>query len=203
MSSADEALGIKAVDYIAFAPKIDVNQAYQWLSQSVNAVKAESAAATIFYFLQMSLDKLKTDPNHKEQFIQDYLAASEYADAAIAAETNEAKKKNLQGIKDNLVALFVNSGTADCESLQNILWTESRSFNQRDPGLLEESNRHHENDEMYGKRSLSTGCFLCVQDRSRVQMPLLPDVLTKHLRKVTSTVLSNSSTKPLDWKLTT
>ena len=120
VSSADEALGIKAVDYIAFAPKIDVNQAYQWLSQSVNAVKAESAAATIFYFLQMSLDKLKTDPNHKEQFIQDYLAASEYADAAIAAETNEAKKKNLQGIKDNLVALFVNSGTADCESLQNI-----------------------------------------------------------------------------------
>ena len=36
----------------AYAPKIDVNQAYQWLSQSVNAVKAESAAATIFYFLQ-------------------------------------------------------------------------------------------------------------------------------------------------------
>ena len=95
VSSADEALGIKAVDYIAFTPKIDVNQAYQWLSQSVNAVKAESAAATIFYFLQMSLDKLKTDPNHKEQFIQDYLAASEYADAAIAAETNEAKKKKL------------------------------------------------------------------------------------------------------------
>ena len=30
------------------------------------------------------------------------------------------KKKPLLGIKDNLVALFVNSGTADCESLQNI-----------------------------------------------------------------------------------
>ena len=120
VSSADEALGIKAVDYIAFAPKIDVNQAYLWLSQSVNAVKGESAGATIFYFLQMSLDKLKTDPNHKEQFIQDYLAASEYVDAAIAAEASEAKKKPLLGIKDNLVALVVNSGTADCESLQNI-----------------------------------------------------------------------------------
>lgn len=120
VSSPEEALGIKAVDYIALAPKIDVNQAYQWLSQSVNAVKGESAAATLFYFLQMSLDKLKTDPAHKEQFIQDYLAASEYADAAIAAETNEAKKKNFQGIKENLVALFVNSGTADCESLQSI-----------------------------------------------------------------------------------
>ena len=58
VSSADEALGIKAVDYIALAPKVDANQAYQWLSQSVNAVKGESAAATLFYFLQMSWDKL-------------------------------------------------------------------------------------------------------------------------------------------------
>ena len=120
VSSPEEALGIKAVDYIAFAPKLDVNQAYQWLGQSVNAVKGESAAATLFYFLQMSLDKLKADPTHKEQFIQDYLAASEYADAAIAAETKESKKKAYMGIKDNLVALFVNSGTADCESLQGI-----------------------------------------------------------------------------------
>lgn len=120
VSSAAEALGIKAVDYIVLAPKIDVNQAYQWLSQSVNAAKGESSAATLFYFLQMSLNKLKADPSHKEQFIQDYLATSEYVDAAIAAETNEAKKKNLQGIKDNLVALFVNSGTADCQSLQGI-----------------------------------------------------------------------------------
>ena len=80
-----------------------------------------------FIFLQMSLDKLKADPNHKEQFIQDYLLASEYADAAIAAETNEAKKKNFMGIKDNLVALFVNSGTADCESSAKYLWPESRS----------------------------------------------------------------------------
>lgn len=120
VSSADEALGIKAVDYIALAPSIDANQAYQWLSQAVSAAKSESAPATIFYFLQMSLDHLKTDPNHKEQFIQDYLSASEYVDAAIAAAENEPTKKGLQGIKDNLVALFINSGTADCESLQGI-----------------------------------------------------------------------------------
>lgn len=120
VSSADEALGIKAVDYIALAPSIDANQAYQWLNQSVSAAKGESAPATIFYFLQMSLDHLKTDPNHKEQFIQDYLSASEYVDAAIAAAESEPVKKSLQGIKDNLVALFINSGTADCESLQGI-----------------------------------------------------------------------------------
>ena len=120
VSSEDEALGIKAVDYIAFAPKVDVNQAYDWLKKSVDAAKAESAAATLFYFLQMSHDKLKEDPAHKEQFIQDYLAASEYADDAIAAADKESVKKAFGGIKDNLVALFINSGTADCESLQGI-----------------------------------------------------------------------------------
>ena len=54
VSSADEALGIKAVDYIALAPKVDANQAYQWLSQSVNAVKGESAEDTLVPFARNS-----------------------------------------------------------------------------------------------------------------------------------------------------
>ena len=118
--SVGDVLGNKAINYIAYAPNIDVNQAYAWLKESLETEKGGSKGPILHYFLDMSLNKLKADPNHKEQFIQDYLAASEYADAAIAAETNEAKKKALLGIKDNLVALFVNSGTADCESLQGI-----------------------------------------------------------------------------------
>ena len=51
---------------------------------------------------------------------EDYIDASKYADDALAAETKEAKKANLQAIKDNLVAMFIQSGVADCESLQNI-----------------------------------------------------------------------------------
>lgn len=135
ISSVDEALGIKAVDYLAFAPKPDVNQAYQWLKQSVEAVKAESSSAVIFYFLQISMDKLKNDPTHKEQFIQDYLAASQYTDEAIAAATKENQKKALQGIKDNLVALFINSGAATCESLQEI-YAPKVEANQSDLSYL-------------------------------------------------------------------
>src|SRR5574344_2873090 len=66
------------------------------------------------------MQKVKADDNHTDQFFQDYIDASKYADDAIAAETNEKKKTNLQAIKDNLVAMFINSGVADCESLQNI-----------------------------------------------------------------------------------
>ena len=97
VSSADEALGIKAVDYIALAPKVDANQGLSMAEPVCKCSERRIGSCYAFYFLQMSLDKLKADPNHKEQFIQDYLLASEYADAAIAAETNEAKKKTLYG----------------------------------------------------------------------------------------------------------
>ena len=63
------------------------------------------------------------------------------------------------GIKDNLVALFVNSGTADCESLQSIYGPKVEA-NQTDLAYLKKSNRYHENDEMYRKRSLSASIFL-------------------------------------------
>lgn len=66
------------------------------------------------------MQKVKADDNHTDQFFQDYIDASKYADDALAAETKEAKKANLQAIKDNLVAMFIQSGVADCESLQNI-----------------------------------------------------------------------------------
>lgn len=115
-----DVLGSKAISYIAFAPNIDVNQAYGWLKESVDAEKENSKGPVLHYFIDMSLNKLKIDSNHKEQFIQDYLTASEYADAAISAETNTRKQAALKQIKENIVAMFINSGTADCESLQNI-----------------------------------------------------------------------------------
>ena len=84
------------------------------------------------------MNKLKADPNHKEQFIQDYLTDSEYADAAIAAEDDAKKKAALQQVKDNLVAMFINSGTADCESLQGIYGPKIEA-NQSDSTYLKKA----------------------------------------------------------------
>ena len=118
--SAEKTLALKAIDYLQFAPKADPNVAYEWLSKSVNVEKSESLAAVLFYFLDSSMKKFQVDAVHKEQFIQDYLNASQWADDAIAAATKESIKKDYQLVKDNLVALFINSGTASCESLQEI-----------------------------------------------------------------------------------
>ena len=130
--------GSKAISYIAYAPNLDVNQAYAWLKESIEAEKEGSKSPILHYFLDMSLNKLKADPNHKEQFIQDYLTDSEYVDAAIAAENDPAKKQALQQVKDNLVAMFINSGTAECESLQSIYGPKVEA-NQTDSAYLKKA----------------------------------------------------------------
>ena len=118
--SASKELGKKAVDYLQFSPNPDQEQAYKWLTEATRGTANDPDGAILHYFLQTSMEKVKADDNHTDQFFQDYIDASKYADDAIAAETNEKKKAVLQTIKDNLVAMFVQSGVADCESLQNI-----------------------------------------------------------------------------------
>lgn len=120
--SVMDALGTKSLDYIAYVPaeSMDLDLVYSWLSQSANELKSEASPNTLHYYLEMSLNKLKQDPEHREQFIQDYLNVSQYADEALANAEKESEIQNMQIVKDNSVALFINSGAADCESLQEI-----------------------------------------------------------------------------------
>lgn len=118
--SQDAALGGKALDYIQYAPSMDSNQAYTWLQQSLKGEGANSSPNVMFYFLDMSLAKLKKDDSHKEQFIQDYLYSTSLADEALATETKASTKAALKTIRTNMDGQFVNSGAANCESLQEI-----------------------------------------------------------------------------------
>ena len=78
--SVADALGAKAVDYIQYAPQPDLDQAYQWLKESIEAEKAGSKGAVLHYFLDVSMQKVKADNNFTDQFFQDYINASQYAD---------------------------------------------------------------------------------------------------------------------------
>lgn len=120
VSSVDDALGSKALDYIQYAPSADVKQAYQWFKQSLDAEKSNSSPNVMHFFLDMSLQYLKANDAHKEQFIKDYLEATKYADEAIANEPGENMVAALKTVRGNLDAQFINSGAATCESLQNI-----------------------------------------------------------------------------------
>ncbi|KAA6333348.1 hypothetical protein EZS27_018228 [termite gut metagenome] len=118
--SVETALGNKAIDYLTYAPDVDVELAYKWLSESVNGAKADAATTAFQLYVELSLQLFKSDESHKEQFIQDYLNASQYVDDALVTEEKEIVRNTLQTIKDNLVAFFINSGVADCESLEAI-----------------------------------------------------------------------------------
>lgn len=93
-------LGMKAHDMIVFSGKnLDVNSAY---SIEKEAVDLEKENADYFMFqdmMDLSLRKLKADTNHKENFIQDYLAVSGYADAAYKATKSEKTKKAFKNSK--------------------------------------------------------------------------------------------------------
>lgn len=113
-------LGMKAVDYVQLAKNPDINQAYTWLSESVNKMKENSEYYILQVFMDVSAQKFKSDENHREQFVQDYLNAANYAELALKNSTKDSDKKNFQAVKDNVDAFFINSGAADCDMLQNI-----------------------------------------------------------------------------------
>ncbi|MBO4984561.1 MAG: hypothetical protein J6C87_02840 [Bacteroides sp.] len=118
--SATAELGSKAVAYLQFAPKADLNQAYAWLKESVDAEKGESKGEVLNAFMDVTMKKVQADKAHTEAFFQDYLNATKYIEEAIAAATKPNVKNYLEALKGNFVAMFINSGVADCESLQNI-----------------------------------------------------------------------------------
>jgi tetratricopeptide (TPR) repeat protein len=118
--SIADALGVKAIAYLNYAPKVDVNLAYRWFKQAVDEAKSEASGTVLHYFLETSLNKLKKEPAHQAQFIKDYLSASQYIQEALDAETKESNRQNLTVVKDNAVAMFINSGAASCSSLQEI-----------------------------------------------------------------------------------
>ncbi len=94
MPSVADALGAKSCGLSSVRSCSDLNTAYNWLKESVHAEKGGSKGAVLHYFLDTSMQKVKADDNHTDQFFQDYIDASKYADDALAAETKEAKKAN-------------------------------------------------------------------------------------------------------------
>lgn len=118
-NSKGSIIALKAHDYYTMGNP-DNNVAYAMFKESIEAEKDKSDYFILQEFMESATKKLKADPNHKEQFIQDYLFASSTADAAHKAATKEKEKANLKLTKDNIDALFINSGAASCKNLQAI-----------------------------------------------------------------------------------
>lgn len=117
--------GEKARDYIKYYPKMDVNKAYEMLSEVIALGKDKNQYYIIGEFMKISQAKFKADESHREQFILDYTTSAEYI-ASIANKVENASTPNpklieaVAKIKDNVDGYFINSGAADCSQLEAI-----------------------------------------------------------------------------------
>jgi len=112
-------LGAKAHDYFSMGGQ-DNNEAYAMFAEAVAAEKQNLPYYVLMEFVDTSARKVKADDTHKEQFVQDYISASGYANEALKAAKKESAKKNYQMAKENIDAHFINSGVATCDNLQAI-----------------------------------------------------------------------------------
>ena len=118
-SSKGDIMGTKAHDYLSMGGQ-DMNAAYEMFAEAVASEKHNLPYYVLMEFVDVSARKTKTDAAHKEQLVQDYIAASGYANEALKAAKKESAKKNYQTAKDNIDAYFINSGVATCDNLQEI-----------------------------------------------------------------------------------
>lgn len=120
-STEGSILGMKVHDYILYAgADFNPKTAYEWSKKGIELEKANADSYALQDFIDLSSKVLKADEAHKEQFIQDYLAVSGYADEAYKAAQTDRSKEAFKVTKDNIDAYFINSGTANCSNLQSI-----------------------------------------------------------------------------------
>lgn len=118
--------GEKAHTYITYYPGMDVNKAYEMLSEAIELGKADNQYYIIGDFMKISTQKFKNDDTHREQLIQDYITASGYINTIAEAANNstsaqkEALLKAVATTKENVDGYFINSGAADCGQLEAI-----------------------------------------------------------------------------------
>ena len=118
-SSKGDIMGTKAHDYLSMGGQ-DMNAAYEMFAEAVASEKHNLPYYVLMEFVDVSARKTKIDAAHKEQLVQDYIAASGYANEALKAAKKESAKKNYQTAKDNIDAYFINSGVATCDNLQEL-----------------------------------------------------------------------------------
>ena len=114
----------KAQDYIQqMGDKADYNKLYNWLGEIINEYGDNTEALGVSLYMFASYQKMADDPNHKGQYVEDYLKASKILDTqlqAAQAANNEKEVNNLTTFKTSVNGAFANSGAADCETLQNL-----------------------------------------------------------------------------------
>ncbi|MDD3078274.1 MAG: tetratricopeptide repeat protein [Paludibacter sp.] len=113
-------LGLKGLDYAVYVKGDDLKKpAYEWLEQSIDALKENSELEVLRVFIVLSNEMFKANPDHAEKFVADYMKVNNILEAMIADSTSRYSQYAAQ-LKPSIDALLVSSGAADCGTLDNL-----------------------------------------------------------------------------------
>lgn len=119
-------------DYVVYTKPLDALKAHAMLLEVLNMDPENAGHQIMLDLMNISSTIAKQKESHKEQIIKDYLQTSDLANKNIdEAKENAAKGDANQAtyekiaemwdqVKNNIDAYFINSGAANCESLQAI-----------------------------------------------------------------------------------
>ena len=127
--------GRQAMDYIAYSPEKDyLTMALPWLEQAVNYGKSNADSDVIQKYFELLEARYQSDKaKYSESFINAYLELGDMVDARIAKA--DKYKEAYTITRNNLNALFINSGAADCSTLEGVFATKVEENKANDAEL--------------------------------------------------------------------
>lgn len=119
--------GLKALDYITYVKGDALKKpAYEWLDKSIDGMKESSELEVVRQFMVLSSAIYQADKSHSEKYIADYLKVKDILDK----QSSNTESKNAEiatQISQGLDVLFVQSGAADCKTLDGIYQPKIKS----------------------------------------------------------------------------
>lgn len=111
----------KVNDYLVLlGDKADYKRIYEWTKGIVAEYKENSPGGLLYWFLSASREVARGDESKSENYINDYLLASDYLDKQLEATKDSTQRANLEANISQLDQSFARSGLASCDLLKKI-----------------------------------------------------------------------------------
>lgn len=127
----------KVNDYLSLSgDKADYSKVYDWTKDVVNEYKEQAPAGVLYWFLSASREVARKDASKSENYLNDYLTASDYLDKQLASLTDSTERANLEINIAQLDESFARSGLASCDLLKKIYTMDKVEDRKTDKNFL-------------------------------------------------------------------
>ena len=101
--------------------------AYKWLEESINGLGKKAELTVLSNFVVLSANIYKAEPEHASKFVEDYLKSTALIEQKILANPTSKSSASAAKIKESLDMIFVQSGAAECSTLDSMYADEVKN----------------------------------------------------------------------------